>query len=155
MQVKLCDPRLSALSVVATIKALYKYTSFLFSFPTTYLQPGTHTGQQRCAINGSSPSCWEPRLAFLLSSSMLPPLSLPESVGPLHPSPLHHYLWPFLFTSHSFTLSVCLFCSFYSRVLMILEIVLKDVIRSHRGCGSRQSRPPNALGRKTAKKWFY
>ena len=33
MQVKLCDPRLSALSVVATIKALYKYTSFLsFSF---------------------------------------------------------------------------------------------------------------------------
>jgi len=33
LQVKLCDPRLSALSVVATIKALYKYTSFL-SFPT-------------------------------------------------------------------------------------------------------------------------
>jgi len=32
LQVKLCDPRLSALSVVATIKALYKYTSFL-SFP--------------------------------------------------------------------------------------------------------------------------
>jgi len=33
LQVKLCDPRLSALSVVATIKALYKYTSFLsFSF---------------------------------------------------------------------------------------------------------------------------
>jgi len=30
LQVKLCDPRLSALSVVATIKALYKYTSFLF-----------------------------------------------------------------------------------------------------------------------------
>ena len=29
LQVKLCDPRLSALSVVATIKALYKYTSFL------------------------------------------------------------------------------------------------------------------------------
>jgi len=32
LQVKLCDLRLSALSVVATIKALYKYTSFL-SFP--------------------------------------------------------------------------------------------------------------------------
>jgi len=32
LQVKLCDPHLSALSVVATIKALYKYTSFL-SFP--------------------------------------------------------------------------------------------------------------------------
>ena len=32
LQVKLCDPRLSAFSVVATIKALYKYTSFL-SFP--------------------------------------------------------------------------------------------------------------------------
>jgi len=32
LQVKLCDPRLSASSVVATIKALYKYTSFL-SFP--------------------------------------------------------------------------------------------------------------------------
>jgi len=31
LQVKLCDPRLSILSVVATIKALYKYTSFLFS----------------------------------------------------------------------------------------------------------------------------
>jgi len=30
LQVKRCDPRLSALSVVATIKALYKYTSFLF-----------------------------------------------------------------------------------------------------------------------------
>ena len=30
LQVKLCDPRLNALSVVATIKALYKYTSFLF-----------------------------------------------------------------------------------------------------------------------------
>jgi len=29
-QVKLCDPRLSALSVVATINALYKFTSFLF-----------------------------------------------------------------------------------------------------------------------------
>jgi len=29
LQVKLCDPRLSALSVVATIKALYKFTSFL------------------------------------------------------------------------------------------------------------------------------
>jgi len=29
---KLCDPRLSALSVVATIKALYKYTSFLSFF---------------------------------------------------------------------------------------------------------------------------
>ena len=36
LQVKLCDPRLSALSVVATIKALYKYTSFL-SFP--FLSP--------------------------------------------------------------------------------------------------------------------
>jgi len=35
LQVKLCDPRLSALSVVATIKALYKYTSFL-SFPIHY-----------------------------------------------------------------------------------------------------------------------
>jgi len=34
LQVKLCDPRLSALSVVATVKALYKYTSFLsFPFP--------------------------------------------------------------------------------------------------------------------------
>jgi len=32
LQVILCDPRLSALSVVATIKALDKYTSFLFSF---------------------------------------------------------------------------------------------------------------------------
>jgi len=32
LQVKLCDPRLSTLSVVATIKALYKYTSFLFPF---------------------------------------------------------------------------------------------------------------------------
>jgi len=32
LQVKLCDLRLSALSVVATIKALYKYTSFLFLF---------------------------------------------------------------------------------------------------------------------------
>ena len=32
LQVKLCDPRLSALSVVATIKALYKYTCFLFPF---------------------------------------------------------------------------------------------------------------------------
>jgi len=32
-QATLCDPRLSALSVVATIKALYKYTSFLFLFP--------------------------------------------------------------------------------------------------------------------------
>jgi len=30
LQVKLCDPRLSALSVVATIKALYKY---ILSFP--------------------------------------------------------------------------------------------------------------------------
>jgi len=29
LQVKLCDPRLSALSVVATIEALYKFTSFL------------------------------------------------------------------------------------------------------------------------------
>jgi len=33
---KLCDPRLSALSVVATIKALYKYTSFLFPFPPVF-----------------------------------------------------------------------------------------------------------------------
>ena len=36
MQVKLCDPRLSALSVVATIKALYKFTSFL-SFPLHHI----------------------------------------------------------------------------------------------------------------------
>ena len=38
IQVKLCDPRLSALSVVATIKALYRpnYTSFL-SFPLSKL----------------------------------------------------------------------------------------------------------------------
>ena len=34
LQVKLCDPRLSALSVVATIKALYKYTSFLSFYST-------------------------------------------------------------------------------------------------------------------------
>ena len=34
LQVKLCDPRLSALSVVATIKALYKYTSFLSFYLT-------------------------------------------------------------------------------------------------------------------------
>jgi len=34
LQVKLCDPRLNALSVVATIKALYKYTSFLFPYIT-------------------------------------------------------------------------------------------------------------------------
>jgi len=34
LQVKLCDPRLSALSVVATIKALYKY---ILSFP--FLKP--------------------------------------------------------------------------------------------------------------------
>ena len=40
---KLCDPRLSALSVVATIKALYKYTSFL-SFPF------------RCIVQISRPS---------------------------------------------------------------------------------------------------
>ena len=40
LQVKLCDPRLSALSVVATIKALYKYTSFLsFSFNLNALLP--------------------------------------------------------------------------------------------------------------------
>ena len=32
LQVKLCDPRLRVLSVVATIKALYKFTSFLFLF---------------------------------------------------------------------------------------------------------------------------
>jgi len=38
LQVKLCDPRLSALSVVATIKALYKYTSFLFPFSFPFLQ---------------------------------------------------------------------------------------------------------------------
>jgi len=38
LQVKLCDPRLSALSVVSTIKALYKYTSFLcFPFTPTCL----------------------------------------------------------------------------------------------------------------------
>jgi len=36
LQVKLCDPRLSALSVVATINALYKYTSFLFPFPNVH-----------------------------------------------------------------------------------------------------------------------
>jgi len=42
LQVKLCDPRLCALSVVATIKALYKYTSFL-SFPllVTDMSPWT------------------------------------------------------------------------------------------------------------------
>ena len=35
---KLCDQRLSALSVVATTKALYKYTSFLsFPFPSSGL----------------------------------------------------------------------------------------------------------------------
>jgi len=39
LQVKLCDPRLSALSVVATIKALYKYTSFLFLFSPLFLAP--------------------------------------------------------------------------------------------------------------------
>ena len=33
LQVKLCDPRLSALSVVATIKALYNFTSFLSFIP--------------------------------------------------------------------------------------------------------------------------
>ena len=37
LQVKLCDPRLSALSVVATIKALYTYTSFLFLYLAYYL----------------------------------------------------------------------------------------------------------------------
>ena len=37
LQVKLCDPRLSALSVVTTIKALYKYTSFLF-FPLAIMR---------------------------------------------------------------------------------------------------------------------
>ena len=40
LQVKLRDPRLSALSVVATIKALYKYTSFL-SFLFHSPQPDT------------------------------------------------------------------------------------------------------------------
>ena len=40
LQVKLCDPRLSALSVVATIKALYKYTSFLCNTgPLSCLDP--------------------------------------------------------------------------------------------------------------------
>ena len=38
LQVKLCDPRLSALSVVATIQALYKYTSFpFFLFPLIHV----------------------------------------------------------------------------------------------------------------------
>jgi len=41
LQVKLCDPRLSALSVVATIKALYKY---ILSFPFPWQKYGAPLG---------------------------------------------------------------------------------------------------------------
>ena len=79
LQVKLCDPRLSALSVVATIKALYKYTSFLsfpfLSFPMSLCRSlcekwGLFFIMHGVKVNGQY--CWD----ILLSQQMLDAMNM-------------------------------------------------------------------------------
>jgi len=55
LQVKLCDPRLSALSVPWCKKALYKYSSFPFLFPFMHAWWGCrwHCPQQQMDSHGS------------------------------------------------------------------------------------------------------
>ena len=114
LQVKLCDPRLSALSVVATIKALYKYTSFL-SFPffqTLFLTPN----QQRQSTESKQIWNTHPIFQTRTQNKVWPP----QRKCGVRQCRSHTHLVPY--TVHAWAMSQQILCDYVTGPILVCAL---------------------------------